>query len=329
MTQTTKNKTNEILEKIRQQYVKNQPKPKKEKISPEERANFLKRYFNTVEPGEYIFRILPTQDGTSPFVETYFHSMKVNGKFVKLYCSQKNDGKPCPLCEAEQALKDTGKQEDFVLSRNFQSSLFYIIKGIDRNKVEDGVKFWRFKHNYKQGGAFDKILPIFSKKGDITDPINGRDLIITATRTTGTNNITYTTVSSIMPDDASRLVEDDVLLKELVNDKLTWKDVYKPKDVEYLQKVVEGKAPYWDDNQKKYITPGGSTKKTIKAVPVDEDLNDNSEDNDVHEVKFEETKTKEVVSKASKKLKKQVVEDVFETETISDKEDGEDDDLPF
>ena len=326
MTQTTK--TNAILEKIRQQYQRNQPKPKKEKLSPEQREAFLKKYFNTVTPGEYRFRILPFEN---ELPEAYFHSMKVNGKWTKLYCPKKNDEKECPLCEAEQALKDTGKQEDFVLSRTYQASLFYIVKGIDRKKIEDSVKFWRFNHNYKQQGILDKLMPLFSRS-DITDPINGRDLIITATRTTGANNVTYTTISSIIPDDMSRLVEDDVLLKELVNDKLTWKDVYKPKDVEYLQKVVEGKAPYWDDSQKKYITPGGSTKKTLKAIPVDnETLNGNSEDNDVPETKIEETKTKEVISKVSKKLKKQVVEDVFEAAPVSDSfDDGSDpDDLPF
>ncbi len=44
--------------------------------------------------------------------------------------------------------------------------------------VKDGVKFWRFKHNYKNEGVLDKIIPIWRAKGDITDPEKGRDLII-------------------------------------------------------------------------------------------------------------------------------------------------------
>lgn len=314
-------KTNEILEKIKQQYAKNQPKPKKEKFTAEQREEFLKKYFNIISPGEYTFRILPTNDESSPFIETYFHHLKVNGKWVKLYCPHKNDDKQCPLCDAEEALKSTGKQEDFELSRIYQAKLFYIVKGIDRSEVEEGIKFWRFSHNWKQQGVFDKIMPIFSKKGDITDPTNGRDLIITAIKTTGTNNITYTTVSSIMPDDVSRLVEDDNQLKELVGDKLTWKDVYKPKETEYLKAVVEGKAPYWDENQKKYITPGG--KKTITAVPLSETL---VTETLVTET-IEEPKIKKAISKLDKKLKKQT-EDIFETSTVSD-EDIKDDDLPW
>ena len=323
-------KTNEILERIKSQYTKNQPKPKKQKFTAEQREEFLKKYFNTANPGEYIFRILPTNDDSSPFKEGYFHHIKVNGKWNKLSCPQKNDKEKCPLCEAEAALKSTGKEGDFELSRTYQSSLFYIVKGIDREKVEDGVKFWRFKHNWKQNGIFDKILPVFTKKGDITDPINGRDIIITATETTGTNNIVYTTVSSIMPEDVSRLSDDDEQLKELVNDKLTWKDVYKSKEVEYLQAVVEGKAPYWDESQKKMITPGGASKKTLKVV-------DSVIKNDITiETKTETTSPrtngKEVDNtKSSKKLKKQT-EDVFETSDVSDgSDDGEEEsnDLPF
>lgn len=320
-------KTNEILDRIREQYNKNKPREKKPKFTKEEREEFLKKYFNVTEEGEYIFRILPTKNGDSPFVEAYFHHLKINGQWIKLYCPHKNDSKPCPLCEAEEALKSTGKQEDFDLSRNYKSQLFYIVKGVDRNKIEEGVKFWRFKHNYKQQGIFDKIMPVFAKKGDITDVINGRDLMISATKTNGTNNVVYVTVSSIMPDDSSRLVEDDVKLKEFVDDKLTWKEVYKSKDVEYLKAVVEGKAPYWDDNQKKFITPGG--KKTLTSVPLTETTTEEVSFDNVVETAVEELKAKKVLSKVDKKIKKQT-EEIFENAEITGVVNNPaNDDLPF
>ena len=43
---------------------------------------------------------------------------------------------------------------------------------------EDGVKFWRFKHNWKGDGPIDKIIPIWRNKGDVTDINEGRDLIL-------------------------------------------------------------------------------------------------------------------------------------------------------
>ena len=60
--------------------------------------------------------------------------------------------------------------------------MFYIVKVIDRDNEQDGVKFWRFKHNYKQEGVLDKILPIWKAKGDVTDAEKGRDLIIELTK---------------------------------------------------------------------------------------------------------------------------------------------------
>lgn len=324
-------KTNSILEAVKKQYELNKSKEKKKKFTKEERDNLFKKYFNIINEGDYSFRILPVKDGESPFLEAYFHHLKVNGVFSKLYCPQKNDDKKCPICEAEEALKATKKDEDFILSREYQAKLFYIIKGIDRNKVSDGVKFWRFKHNYKQQGIYDKLVPVFAKKGDITDPIEGRDLIISATIITEKNKRQYTTVSSIMPDDKSRLTDDDNLLKELVNDGLTWRDVFKSKTVEYLQAVVEGKAPYWDDTQKKMVTPTG--KKTIKAVVDDNtETTDDVDNENGNGIDFDvptAIKTPAVMKnkEVNKTIKKQTA-DIFETETVSD-EDPDDDGLPF
>jgi hypothetical protein len=43
----------------------------------------------------------------------------------------------------------------------------------------------------------DKIIPLFKLKGDITDPREGRDIIIT----TGRNDKGHSVVNSIMADD--------------------------------------------------------------------------------------------------------------------------------
>lgn len=314
---TTNNKTNDILEQIRQQYESNKPKEKKQKFSEEERKDFLKRYYNVIEEGDHQFRVLPPKDGSTPFVETYFHQLKVNGKWPKLYCPKKNDGTKCPLCEAEDALKTTGDQDDFKLSRTYQASLFYIVKGMDRNKIDDGVKYWRFKHNYQNAGVFDKIVPIVGRKGEIWDPINGRDLLITAGKTTGPNGNTYVAVTTVMYDDESRLVEDDDTLKSLVEDTTTWKDVYKSKTVEYLQQVVEGKAPYWDESTRKMVTPQGHTKKIV-SVEVDSSTEET--------IPEPHTVDKRVTQK---------VDEVFDTPSVStgngssSEKEEEVDDLPF
>ena len=63
----------------------------------------------------------------------------------------------------------TGKESDKELAKQYKSRKFYIVKVIDRDNEGDGPKFWRFKHNYKNEGILDKIIPIWRNKGDITD----------------------------------------------------------------------------------------------------------------------------------------------------------------
>lgn len=306
--------TNDILAKIQEQYNKNKPKEKKQKFTDEERKNFLKKYYNIITEGEHVFRLLPPLEGQgTPFVETYFHHLKVNGKWTKLYCPSKNDGNTCPLCQAEEALKSTGDQDDFTLSRTYQASLFYIVKGIDRNKPDDGVKFWRFKHNYKQQGIFDKIMPVFARKGEIFDPISGRDLLITASETTAQNGKTYIGVSAVMYDEESRLVDNDDTLKSLVDDTTSWKEVYKPKPTEYLQQVVEGKAPYWDENTRTMVTPQGHGKKILKVEETTETTTETTTDSIDEQLT---KKTSDVFDSSEVKTPTPVVEE-------------ESDDLPF
>ncbi len=56
--------------------------------------------------------MLPTKDGSSPFVEVWYHEIQVNGQWVKLYDPEKNDNERSPLTEVYNELISTGKKED-------------------------------------------------------------------------------------------------------------------------------------------------------------------------------------------------------------------------
>ena len=150
------------------------------KMSQDER---MKKYFACIlsdkeKSGQRRVRILPTHDGSSPFKEAWYHEIQVGGQWNKFYDPGKNDNERSPLNEVYEELMSTGKESDKELAKQYKSRKFYIVKVIDRDNEEDGVKFWRFKHNYKNDGILDKIIPIWRNKGDITDPEKGRDLII-------------------------------------------------------------------------------------------------------------------------------------------------------
>jgi hypothetical protein len=219
----------------------------------------LTKYFTIALPqgvsrGEKTFRMLPPKPDQLVFTEIWFHSIKVGNNHRKLYDPGKNEGKPSPLSDVYNLLKASNDPSDKALARNYRPRLFYVIKGIEREKENEGVKFWRFPHDDKGGGIFDLISPIFKKFGDITDPKTGRDLSLTLTKVKNKqNNGEYTAISAILPNDPSPLSTNEQLSQQWIDDTMTWENVYKKYDTEYLFIVAEGNIPAWSEAENKWI----------------------------------------------------------------------------
>ncbi len=125
---------NSVLDSVLAQYEKNATTSSSQKsnISQEDR---LKKYFSAIlqkneKSASRRIRILPTKDGSSPFVEVWYHEIQVNGQWVKLYDPDKNDNQRSPLTEVYNELISTGKKEDKELASQYRSRLFYIVKVI-------------------------------------------------------------------------------------------------------------------------------------------------------------------------------------------------------
>jgi len=283
--------TNNVLDAVLAQYEssKQSGSSSTSKFTQEER---MKKYFAAIlkdseKQGQRTIRILPTTDGSSPFKEVWFHEINVDGKWQKFYDPGKNDNERSPLNEVYDELMSTGRESDKQLAIQYKARKFYIVKVIDRDHEEDGVKFWRFKHNYKQEGILDKIIPIWKAKGDVTDSDNGRDLILELTKAKTPKGATYTVIQTVMYDDPTPTHEDDEQASTWINNELTWEDVYSKKPVEYLESIARGETPRWDtdagkyiysNNQEEEISMGGSVKSEVKKADpqsnqeVDEDL---------------------------------------------------------
>ena len=242
------------LEAMLAQYETNN-KPKYTKT--EAKVYDLKNYFNTflkdgVKTATKEIRILPTSDGSSPFVEMYGHKVQVEGEWKTFACLKHEKGEPCPFCEAREALLATGKESDKELAKKYNAKLMYIVKVIDRGAEDEGVKFWRFNHDYRKTGTFDKIHGILSalkKDRDVSNPETGRDLAITINRDTNNRPV----VSSIAALDSTPLSEDAEKKAEWLADTRTWEDVYSVRTYDYLEIIVKGGVPAWDKEAKKFV----------------------------------------------------------------------------
>jgi hypothetical protein len=279
------------LDAVLSQYEKSQSSSNAtSKMSSEDR---MKKYFAALlkdneKQGQRTIRILPTTDGSSPFKEVWFHEVQVDGKWQKFYDPAKNDNERSPLNEVYEELMSTGKESDKQLATQYRSRKFYIVKVVDRDNEQDGVKFWRFKHNYKQEGILDKIIPIWKAKGDITDPDNGRDLILELTKAKTPKGATYTVIQTVMYDDPAPISKDADQMADWVGNEMTWEDVYSKKPVEYLEALARGETPRWDsekggyaysNNETSEVSIGGTKSVSITEVAdpqkndeVDEDL---------------------------------------------------------
>ena len=255
--------TNNVLDSVLAQYEssKQSGSSSTSKFTQEER---MKKYFAAIlkdneKQGQRTIRILPTTDGSSPFKEVWFHEINVDGKWQKFYDPGKNDNERSPLNEVYEELISTGRESDKQLATQYRSRKFYIVKVIDRDNEEDGVKFWRFKHNYKQEGILDKIIPIWKAKGDITDSDNGRDLILELTKAKTPKGAFYTVIQTVMYDDPSPTHEDSKKASTWINDELTWEDVYSKKPIEYLEAIAKGDTPRWDSEKGGFVYSNSET----------------------------------------------------------------------
>lgn len=292
------------LDAMLAQYEKNNaPRP----VKTEAKVYDLKNYFNTyikegIKSATKQIRILPTADGSTPFVEVHTHKVQVDGEWKTFACLKHEKGEACPFCEAREALLATGKESDKELAKKYNARKMYVVKVIDREHEDEGVKFWRFNHDYRKEGIYDKIIGVLNAiKKDVTNAENGRDLLLTINR--NMNNIPV--VSAVASLDPSVLSEDQETKELWLGDARTWEDVYSVRTYDYLEIIVRGGIPVWDKDEKKFVD---------KAALSTENADS----------KLEEELTMGV---ENVKANLQVAETV-ETTTVSST-DEEEDDLPF
>jgi|TARA_B110000977_G_scaffold84655_1_gene113028 hypothetical protein len=123
-------------------------------------------------PGKQQIRILPyTHNTSNPFIELYFH-FGFGGKNI---ISPSSFGEADPLLEFAEKLKSTGNRDDYQLSRKLTPKMRTYVPVLVRGEESEGVKFWGFGKN-----VYQELLGFFADPdyGDLTDPVNGRDVTV-------------------------------------------------------------------------------------------------------------------------------------------------------
>ena len=124
------------------------------------------------QPGKTQIRIVPYEfNKDNPFIELFFHYNLNN----RSYLSPISFGRPDPIEEFAQKLKGSGNKEDYQLSKKLEAKMRTFAPVIVRGEESQGVKIWGFGKT-----VYQELLSIIADPdyGDITDPVNGRDVVV-------------------------------------------------------------------------------------------------------------------------------------------------------
>ena len=182
------------------------------------------------QPGKTQIRIVPYAfNKDNPFIELFFHYNLNN----RSYLSPISFGRPDPIEEFAQKLKGSGSKEDYQLSRKLEAKMRTFAPIIVRGEEKQGVKFRGFGKT-----VYQELLSIIADPdyGDITDPVNGRDVVVEFISAEETGASYPTTKIRVKPNQTPISDEPEVL--ETVKTQQDIKEIYQELSYDDLTEVL-------------------------------------------------------------------------------------------
>ena len=171
------------------------------------------------QPGRTQIRILPYKLNTdTPFIELFFH-YDLGGKS---FLSPTSFGRPDPIEEFADKLKQSGNREDWRLGKKLESKLRTFTPVVVRGEESGGTKFWGFGKT-----VYQELLSIIADPdyGDISDPINGRDVVVEFKTAEETGASFPKTTIRVKPNQTP-ITEDKAVLTDLLDNQKDIREVY-------------------------------------------------------------------------------------------------------
>jgi len=171
------------------------------------------------QPGKTQIRIIPYKLNTdTPFIELFFH-YDLGGKS---FLSPTSFGRPDPIEEFADKLKQSGNREDWRLGKKLESKLRTFTPVVVRGEESGGTKFWGFGKT-----VYQELLSIIADPdyGDISDPINGRDVVVEF-KTAEETGASFPKTSIRVKPNQTPITEDKKVLTDLLDNQKDITEVY-------------------------------------------------------------------------------------------------------
>ena len=182
-------------------------------------------------PGTTVIRVVPYAfNKDNPFIELFFHYDLGS----KAYLSPVSFGRPDPIEEFSQKLKASGNKEDYRLARKIEAKMRTFAPIIVRGEENQGVKFWGFGKT-----VYQELLSIIADPdyGDITDPMNGRDIAVEF-KTAEEVGASFPKTSIRVKPNQTPITEDASLLQTITDNQTNITDIYNELSYEDLTEVL-------------------------------------------------------------------------------------------
>jgi hypothetical protein len=250
---------------IAEQFDRIKASKKKETQQRKKKVGFdVKNYLNVkLSEGETtkkitirILKLTPDSETNEPLMKV-IHTHYLPSEKKSFICAKQTENLPanikreCPFCDNRDDAEKMQKGASEAVWNKYKeiykqngSMINYIVRVIDRDDEDFGVKFWKFSEPaYK---LIDGLREDNKADGiDIFDYENGKDLVITVENVKGNSKITSITAKNKQ----TPLASTKERINELVSDEKLWSDVYGIKPYEYLELLIQGKEPFFDKAQ--------------------------------------------------------------------------------
>lgn len=263
--------------------------------------NYLNARLGSGESSKKLkIRLLPfSTEGGTPFQKVFIHTVKVNKEsgqgWRTFVCPTHNHkGDKCPFCETSEQAKQLRLKAVSEAEKNKYGDIEFMnrakeawmVRCIERDHEDDGVKFWLFNASRKKDGVYDKIMNLFYERRDeakaagqnynIFDLNNGKDLTISLTKDSNNKTVIQITDASFM----TPISTDYEKAKSWIEDQKKWDDVYTVKPYEYMSIIVMGGIPIFDKEQGKYVNKVelDERRELAKQVEIQENITEQKKD---------------------------------------------------
>ena len=191
-----------------------------------------KSQFWRPEDGEQTIRIVPTADG-DPFKEFFFHYNL--GKNAGFLSPKKNFGEDDPLDGFIRQLFNEGTEESTKMAKSLMARQRFFSPVIVRGQEEEGVKVWGYgKQVYEQ--LLNLVLN--PEYGDITDPNEGTDLLLSYGKQAGASFPQTKLMPSRKTSQTCKDLTDDSC-KELLDSIPDFNSLFERKTPEDVQQMLD------------------------------------------------------------------------------------------